>query len=37
MTARAPALESMRLDRFLWWARIAKSRETAQAMALVLF
>jgi ribosomal 50S subunit-recycling heat shock protein len=23
----------MRLDRFLWWARIAKSRDTAQAMA----
>ncbi|APX64858.1 S4 domain-containing protein [Sphingomonas sp. gentR] len=33
MSTRAPALESMRLDRFLWWARIAKSRETAQAMA----
>ncbi|MFE8585469.1 S4 domain-containing protein [Sphingomonas sp. NCPPB 2930] len=33
MTNRAPAPESMRLDRFLWWARIAKSRDTAQAMA----
>jgi ribosome-associated heat shock protein Hsp15 len=23
----------MRLDRFLWWARLAKTREAAQAMA----
>lgn len=33
MTTRAPSPESMRLDRFLWWARLAKSRERAQEMA----
>ena len=28
-----PSADSMRLDRFLWWARLAKTRSAAQALA----
>ncbi|MBJ6122602.1 S4 domain-containing protein [Sphingomonas mollis] len=31
--ADLPGAATMRLDRFLWWARLAKTREAAKAIA----
>lgn len=33
MTAIAPTVATMRLDRFLWWVRLTKTRSAAQAIA----